>query len=95
MNKYLYYNSNWHDFRLDCFSKKKRAVIVFEGTDAAGKGGAIRRMIHAMNPRGFRVYPIGPPSPAEAERHSYNDFGNVFPKMDSWGYSIDPGMDAY
>lgn len=32
------------------FQQKKRAVIVFEGTDAAGKGGAIRRMIHAMDP---------------------------------------------
>lgn len=67
------------------FQQKKRAVIVFEGTDAAGKGGAIRRMIHAMDPRGFRVYPIGPPSPAEAERHYLQRFWQRIPKKGQLG----------
>lgn len=67
------------------FQQKKRAVIVFEGTDAAGKGGAIRRMIHAMDPRGFRVYPIGPPSPAEAERHYLQRFWQRIPKHGQLG----------
>jgi polyphosphate kinase 2 (PPK2 family) len=37
------------------------AVIVFEGWDAAGKGGAIRRLSAAFDPRSFKVWPIGPP----------------------------------
>ena len=34
------------------------AVIVFEGWDAAGKGGTIRRMSAVLDPRGFKVWPI-------------------------------------
>lgn len=44
-------------------------VIVFEGVDAAGKGGAIRRLTGRLDPRGFRVHPIGPPIGAEARHH--------------------------
>lgn len=47
-----------------------RALVVFEGWDAAGKGGTIRRMASAMDPRGFKVWPIGAPSPFE-QRHHY------------------------
>ena len=45
-------------------------VVVFEGRDAAGKGGAIRRLTGRLDPRGFRVHPIGPPSNQE-QRHHY------------------------
>ena len=34
---------------------KKRVVVVFEGRDAAGKGGAIRRFTRYLNPRSMRV----------------------------------------
>ena len=44
-------------------------VIVFEGMDAAGKGGAIRRLTGRLDPRGYRVHPIGPPTPEELARH--------------------------
>ncbi|HVK62049.1 MAG TPA: hypothetical protein VM432_10880 [Bdellovibrionales bacterium] len=44
---------------------KKRAIIVFEGFDAAGKGGVIRRLTEALDPRGLRVHPIGPPTDDE------------------------------
>ncbi len=39
----------------------RSAVIVFEGWDAAGKGGAIRRLSECLDPRSFKVWPIGPP----------------------------------
>ena len=39
----------------------RSAVIVFEGWDAAGKGGTIRRTSAAFDPRSFKVWPIGPP----------------------------------
>lgn len=48
---------------------KRRAVIVFEGWDAAGKGGAIKRLTAEWDPRYFEVYPIAAPSPEERARH--------------------------
>lgn len=45
------------------------AVLVFEGWDAAGKGGVIRRISAAMDPRGFKVWPIGAPAPQDKQRH--------------------------
>ncbi len=45
-------------------------VIVFEGWDAAGKGGSIKRLTKALNPRGYTVYPVA--APVGDERvHSY------------------------
>lgn len=46
-----------------------KAVIVFEGWDAAGKGGAIRRLSAALDPRSFKVWSIGAPSSYYLERH--------------------------
>lgn len=45
------------------------AVIVFEGWDAAGKGGTIRRMSAVLDPRGFKVWPIAAPRRYHLERH--------------------------
>lgn len=44
--------------------------MLFEGFDAAGKGGAIRRLTASMDPRHVRVVPIGPPTPEEL-RHIF------------------------
>ncbi len=49
--------------------QKKRAIIAFEGFDASGKGGAIRRLTEDLDPRGIAVHPIGPPLPEEQGRH--------------------------
>ena len=43
----------------------KRVAILFEGRDAAGKGGAIRRFIEHMNPRKLRVVALPSPTPIE------------------------------
>jgi polyphosphate kinase 2 (PPK2 family) len=45
-------------------------VIVFEGWDAAGKGGAIRRLCRQIDPRLYRVIPVGVPT-AEEQSHHY------------------------
>ena len=45
------------------------AAIVFQGWDAAGKGGAIRRLIAPMDARHYRVHAIGAPSDEERARH--------------------------
>ncbi len=46
--------------------KNKRVVILFEGRDSAGKGGAIRRFVEHMNPRMLRVVAL--PEPTKAEK---------------------------
>jgi len=56
--------------RLALLSRKKRfgkisPVIVFEGMDAAGKGGAIRRLTHALDPRRYELVPIAAPTDEE------------------------------
>lgn len=48
---------------------RRRAILVFEGTDAAGKGGAIKRLTEHLDPRGIKVWPVGPPTPEEQGRH--------------------------
>lgn len=47
----------------------RRVLLVFEGWDAAGKGGTIRRMVAGWDPRYFEVWPIGAPSPEAKSRH--------------------------
>jgi len=47
---------------------KVALVLVFEGNDAAGKGGCIRRVTAALDPRRFNVYPIAAPSDEEKAR---------------------------
>ena len=47
-----------------------RAItFVFEGWDAAGKGGAIRRLTSAIDVRDYRVYPVGKPTEEEKSHH--------------------------
>jgi len=49
---------------------KKRSVIVFEGWDAAGKGGAIKRLTAEWDPRAFSVWPISAPT-EEEKAHNF------------------------
>ncbi len=62
----------WHE--------KRRGVIVFEGVDAAGKGGAIRRLTEKLDPRGVHVWPIGPPTPDEQGKHYLYRFWQRLPE---------------
>lgn len=50
--------------------EQNRSVVwAFQGWDAAGKGGAIRRVIKALDARQYRIYPIGAPSREERQYH--------------------------
>lgn len=51
------------------YRKKAGIVLVFEGKDAAGKGGAIRRLTARMPPMLYRVIPVAAPEPFEKRRH--------------------------
>ncbi|HEX7976172.1 MAG TPA: hypothetical protein VF498_17315 [Anaerolineales bacterium] len=51
------------------YVQQRPVVIVFEGWDAAGKGGAIRRITEKIDPRGYVVYPIAAPKGDDATHH--------------------------
>ncbi len=61
------------------YHSKRRAVLVFEGWDAAGKGGAIRRLTETLDPRGVHVWPIGAPTAEEQGRHYLYRFWRRLP----------------
>ncbi len=54
----------------DLYECRRTTVIVFEGWDAAGKGGAIRRLTQEVDARGYEVYPIAAPA-GEDKTHHY------------------------
>ena len=58
---------------------RERAVIVLEGWDAAGKGGIVRRLGWAMDPRSFKVYPIAAPLLHEEGKHYLQRFWEKLP----------------
>ena len=51
------------------YRKKIPVILCYEGWDAAGKGGNIRRVVYPLDPRGFEVQPIASPEPHEKARH--------------------------
>ncbi len=51
------------------FQKGRRTVVAFEGWDAAGKGGCIKRLTALMDPRGYKVWPIAAPRDEDARHH--------------------------
>lgn len=59
---------------------KKKIVILFEGRDAAGKGGAIRRISAHINPRYFRVIALNKPTEDEQGQWYFQRYVNELPK---------------
>ncbi len=62
------------------YLRKRPVVIVFEGWDAAGKGGAIKRITEKLDPRGYVVYPIGAPGGEDKSRHYLYRFWRRLPE---------------
>lgn len=62
------------------YAHKLPVIICFEGWDAAGKGGTIRRIASALDPRGFEAVPIAAPEPRELNRHYLWRFWQSLPK---------------
>lgn len=56
------------------------AMIVYEGWDAAGKGGNIRRLTRSLDPRGYAVVPVAAPSVGEKSHHYLWRFWRNLPK---------------
>ena len=59
-----------------------RVIVNVEGMDAAGKGGAIRRLIEKLDPRSYKVYRIGAPADWEQARHYLYRFWTRLPGPD-------------
>ena len=74
--------------RLQAQFKKsgQRAMLVFEGWDASGKGGAIKRMIEVLDPRQFRVWPIAAPYPRDQAKHYLYRFWEKLPDPSNWAF---------
>lgn len=58
-----------HRLHLQARARGVASVLVFEGPDAAGKGGAIRRLVAGLEPRYYQVHGVAKPTDEEASRH--------------------------
>ena len=62
------------------YRKKVPVIICYEGWDAAGKGGNIKRVTEALDARGYVVCPVASPEPHEKARHYLWRFWEKLPK---------------
>jgi polyphosphate kinase 2 (PPK2 family) len=67
------------ELQVQYWLEKRRAIFVFEGWDAAGKGGAIKRLTMNMDPRGYKVWPIAAPGEEERAHHYLWRFATRMP----------------
>lgn len=61
----------------------RKMIIIFEGHDAAGKGGVIRRMAQYLDPRSIDVHAIGKPNVIEIDEHYMQRFFARLPRKGS------------
>lgn len=64
----------------DIYRMRIPVVLAFEGWDAAGKGGVIKRLTSSLDPRGYAVYPTASPNDIEKMHHYLWRFWNNVPK---------------
>jgi len=72
--------SDLERFHNAMYKQRLPAAMVFEGWDAAGKGGAIKRTVAPLDPRGYKVAPYGAPNDTERAHHYLWRFWNEVPK---------------
>src|SRR3989304_9674511 len=69
-----------HVLGYQVYVQQRPVAMVFEGRDAAGKGGAIKRVTEKLDPRGYVVYPIAAPQGEDATRHYLYRFWRRLPE---------------
>jgi polyphosphate kinase 2 (PPK2 family) len=60
--------------------KQRRMIVLFEGRDAAGKGGTIRRVTRYMNEKHYRVVALGKPTEEQKTQWYYQKYVSQFPR---------------
>lgn len=60
--------------------KNERVIVIFEGRDAAGKGGAIRRITERINPRHFRIVALSKPTEEERTQWYFQRYIEKLPR---------------
>lgn len=68
-----------HLLGFQVYLQKRPVILVFEGWDAAGKGGAIRRVTEELDPRGYVVHAIAAPAGEDKTRHYLYRFWRRLP----------------
>ena len=68
-----------HELHYETYKKKIPVLILFEGWDAAGKGGAIKRLVENFDPRGYEVIPVAAPNDTERAHHYLWRFWQAVP----------------
>jgi polyphosphate kinase 2 len=63
------------------FANKKQVIIIAEGRDAAGKGGAIRRMTEHLNPRLLKIVALPKPNKLEKKQWYFQRYAKQLPKV--------------
>lgn len=64
----------------EMYRKRVPVILAFEGWDAGGKGGAIKRITQSIDPRGYEVVPVSAPNDLEKSHHYLWKFWEKFPK---------------
>ena len=75
-----HYQQRLREIEHEVFQKRLPVVIVYEGWDAGGKGGNIKRLVRGMDPRGYEVIPIAAPNDVEIAHHYLWRFWMEIPK---------------
>jgi len=72
--------SRLRDLEHIVYRERIPVVMLFEGWDAAGKGGSIRRLVAGLDPRGYEVVPVAAPTETERRRHYLWRFARKMPR---------------
>jgi len=74
------YRARLNDLTWRAYISKRSTIMVFEGWDAAGKGGTIRRLTQAIDARLYRVIPFAAPTDEERAHHYLWRFWRHLPR---------------
>lgn len=74
------YQGKLNELSRHALAAKRSSILVFEGWDAAGKGGAIRRLTESMDARHYQVIPIAAPTDEERAHHYLWRFWRHMPR---------------
>ena len=80
LEKLKKYQERMRELEFEVYRKRIPVLILYEGWDAAGKGGNIRRLAQSLDPRGYEVIPVAAPSDVEKRHHYLWRFWNRIPK---------------